>query len=196
MVICRQMIESLLHLDENLYILINSGLSNPLFDAVLIPFRHKLFWVPLYLAIICFILLNYGRLAWLTLIALILTVVISDTVSSKLIKKSVKRTRPCNQEHIQSVERVHCGHGYSFTSSHATNHYAVGSFLFLLLSMTRWRWSFMCWAGVIGFAQIYVGVHFPFDVIIGSVLGCIIGWIVFMIYTNVYSKLTNKYLQT
>ncbi len=188
------MMESLLHLDENLYILINSGLSNPMFDGVLIPFRHKMFWIPLYLGIICFILLNYGRFAWLTLIALILTVAISDTISSKVIKKSVKRTRPCHQEHLQPVERVHCSNGFSFTSSHATNHYALGSFLFLLLFMTKWRWAFLVWAGVIGFAQIYVGVHYPSDVIIGSLTGCIIGYIVFKIYKNVHLKLTNKYL--
>jgi len=178
------MLESLLNLDGNLFVLINSGMGNAILDAILVPFRHKLFWIPLYLAIICFILLNYGKYGWITLLALIMTVVVSDTVSSKLIKKTVKRVRPCHVEVLDTKQRVHCSHGFSFTSSHATNHFAMGTFLFLLLSMTKWRWAFLAWAALIGFAQIYVGVHYPLDVLCGSILGLMIGTICYGVYSR------------
>ena len=190
------MMETLLNLDENLYMLINSGMSNALFDSILIPFRHKLFWIPLYLALICFIVMNYGRYAWITLVALIMTVVVADGVSSKLIKKTIKRTRPCHIEHLHPQEKVHCSNGFSFTSSHAANHFAMGSFLFLLLSMTNWKWTFIAWATLIGFAQIYVGVHYPSDVVVGSLLGILIGKTIYIIYNKIYLKLSIKYLQS
>ena len=148
-----------------------------------------------YLGLISFIILNYEH-SWITLLALIMTVVFADSISSKLIKKTVKRTRPCHIEHLHPQEKVHCSNGYSFTSSHAANHFAMGSFLFLLLSMTKWRWVFLGWATVIGFAQIYVGVHFPIDVVVGSIVGCVIGISVHYLYSKLYIKYAIKKLQT
>ncbi len=164
--------------------MINSGLSNGFFDWMLVPMRHKLFWIPLYLFIVAFVLTNFGRRRWLVLLFFGITLLISDTVSSKLIKKTIKRERPCHMEELTPVKRIPCSHGYSFTSSHATNHFAIGTFLFCLFSFFKWRWLFMLWASIIGFAQIYVGVHYPLDVIVGSLIGTIIGLISFNIFNR------------
>ena len=118
------------------------------------------------------------------MVACLLTVSTSDLVSSRLIKNNVKRSRPCNTELAGLVERVPCGSGYSFTSSHATNHFALSSFLFFLFgrALKRHRWWLLVWAASIVLAQIYVGKHYPLDVMVGAILGCLIGWMCSMIF--------------
>jgi len=174
--------EALLSLDESLYMSINSEWSNGLLDTILVPVRNKLTWIPLYLFLLFFIMLNYGKIAWVVLLGLFMTIGISDAMSSKIIKKSVKRIRPCHQEHLDPVQRVPCTNGFSFTSSHATNHFAIGTYVFLLFSFSGWRWLFLGWAAAIAYAQVYVGVHYPSDVLVGSLIGVVIGLFCFHFY--------------
>lgn len=79
----------------------------------------------------------------------------------------------------QMILRVRCGRSYSFTSSHATNHFALAVYIFFTLGgyLRLFRWPILAWAAIVSFAQIYVGVHFPLDIIFGAFLGILIGWI-------------------
>lgn len=174
--------ESIINLDEVLFIFINKTLSSGLLDAILIPIRHKLFWLPLYLFVLVFVSVNYKKEKWLIYACFGLTILFSDTVSSKIIKKSVERVRPCHVQRLEPNIRIPCSYGFSFTSSHATNHFAIGTFLFCFFSFWKRRWLWLFWAGIIAFAQVYVGVHYPFDVIVGSIIGTILGLITFNIY--------------
>lgn len=180
--------EAILNADYELFHLINGSLSNPFFDFWLKWMRNEWIWFPLYVFIISFFIYNYGRNAYWLILFCFLTVGTSDTVSSQLIKKTVKRERPCRNEAIHNpVVRIRCGSGYSFTSSHATNHFAIAVFLTLTLGrvIKRIGIPLITWAAIIGFAQIYVGVHFPLDVLTGSLIGIGIGWLwsyVFMKY--------------
>lgn len=149
---------------------------------MLILFRNKYFWIPLYIFILSYILTNYSRRRWLIILFFGVTIFLSDTMCSHLIKKNVERQRPCHNKEMVVNSRVHCGHGYSFPSSHACNHFAIGLFLFLLFSAFSYRFLFLIWAGLIGLCQIYVGVHYPTDVIAGSILGLCIGYISFSIF--------------
>ena len=107
---------------------------------------------------------------------------ISDTLSSQIIKKNVQRIRPCNDPLISNMVelKVKCGGGYSYTSSHATNHFALAFFLIYTLGVQfRWiKWVLIFWASSIAYGQVYVGVHYPFDVISGAIIGGIIGILV------------------
>ncbi len=122
---------------------------------------------------------NLGRKGLWVLLLAFATAGVSDTMSSKVIKNTVKRVRPCNEHSMSArvIERIRCGGGYSFTSSHATNHSAIAFFFFFLFAAHkgRWRWALVLWAISIGMAQIFVGVHYPLDVICGLLLGLIIG---------------------
>src|SRR5690606_41271822 len=94
-------------------------------------------------------------------------------------KKNVKRVRPCNDLVFKNEVniRVRCGSGFSFTSSHATNHFAM-AFFWIALFRHRWKhtlWLCITWASLISFSQIYVGVHYPVDIICGALLGILIG---------------------
>lgn len=175
------MIDQVLQLDTTLFHWVNNGLTNAVFDWLMPILRNKYTWLPFYVFILVFSLINLKwQGAWLVL-CLALSVSVADTLSSKVIKHRVERLRPCNQQEIreQMTLRVDCGSGYSFTSSHATNHFAVGMFLFVAFGQLigRWKWLLLVWAGSIAFAQVYVGVHFPFDILVGGLLGILLGYL-------------------
>ncbi|HEY3385160.1 MAG TPA: phosphatase PAP2 family protein [Saprospiraceae bacterium] len=173
--------ETLLHWDTVLFHWINSGWSNPVFD-ILMPFaRNKYGWIPLYVLCLAWIVFNFsGRNIAYILAFVTVSIFASDTISSKLIKYQVQRPRPCHEQQLepQMILRVSCGSGYSFTSSHAANHFCLAAFLVTLFGsyMKRWKYLWWVWALFISLAQVYVGLHYPFDILGGAVLGMIIGF--------------------
>jgi len=176
----------ILQQDLQFFNLINQTWVHPYLDVFLSFMRNSFVWFPLYVFLISFLIFNFGKQGVLYLSFAISMVILSNLLSSELIKKSVKRTRPCNEITLEGKRRiiVHCGSGYSFTSSHATNHFCISTFLFLtgINFIGRWRYLFLIWAAVISYAQVYVGVHYPLDVICGAVLGifsAIMGSIIF-----------------
>ncbi len=179
-------LETLLTLDQALFSIINQDLSNPLLDAVMPYWREKATWIPLYILILVF---AFRRWHWikgiLFVVCIAATVGISDQVSSQWIKKSVERLRPCKTAAL--ADDIHllipCGSGYSFTSSHATNHFAVGIFIMLtLLRDKSWRWWMLIWAASIALGQVYVGVHYPLDVLVGGLIGSGIGYVMVVLF--------------
>jgi len=175
------MFEQIIQLDQNLFFAINHGLSNPVFDWLMPILRNRFFWTPLYLFIVIFLVRNYGKKGWLILVFLGLTFGLTDYFSSSIIKPTVERLRPCNDPVLKTEVRnlVACGTGFSFPSSHAANHFAIAVFL-ILVFYKKWKWILptgLLWAASISFAQIYVGVHYPIDILSGALLGSIIGYV-------------------
>jgi len=185
----------LLNLDYELFRLINSAWSNSFLDWLMPIWRSKLFWIPLYAFIFSFLLINFGKNGFIVILFSVITITMSDTLSSKVIKKSIERVRPCNSSNLKIIAdlelRVKCGGGYSFTSSHATNHFALAIFLMLVFGK-KYKWVrsvLIFWAASIAYGQVYVGVHFPSDVFAGAIVGSIVGWICFYFY----KRFSNKY---
>jgi len=174
------MLETFQYWDATLFQFINGSLSNPVFDVLLPWFREKWFWMPVYIFVAAFALLNFKGRGWIIILGLVLAAGLSDYTSSTLVKKNVQRLRPCNDpEMFEKIQlRVPCGGGYSFTSSHAANHFAVAIFLIIIFEgLAHWlRPVALTWAALIAFSQVYVGVHYPGDVFGGMVLGAAIGW--------------------
>lgn len=186
------MIDQLIALDKELFLSVNQGMSNAFFDWLMPILRNRFTWAPLYLFIIIFSVKNYKREGVMMIMALLLNFAISDSVSSKLVKNSIQRLRPCNDIELreQMVQRVRCSGGYSFTSSHATNHFAM-AVLLIILFYRRWKhviWLALLWAASISFAQIYVGVHYPLDILAGALLGVLIGLTSGLIYNRIRNK--------
>lgn len=180
-----EFLTSIIELDKILFHYINYQWQNELFDIILPILRDKKFWIPVYGLIIVFFALERRKRAVLPILFLILTVSVTDTVSAKLVKESVQRVRPCKAElELEKRVLVRCGSGYSFTSNHAANHFALSIFLvFLLRHEKRWiRWAIILWAALISYSQVYVGVHYPVDVLSGGILGTIIALIMYRIY--------------
>jgi membrane-associated phospholipid phosphatase len=173
--------ETLIQWDTALFRFINEGLSNSLFDATLPWCRERWFWAPLYLFVAVFSWLNFGRRGWLLVLGIGAAVALADFTSSTLIKKNVQRLRPCNDPALRAEVRLRvaaCGSGYSFTSSHAANHFAAAVFLIGMFGhlSRRVRPALLLWASSIALAQVYVGVHYPADVLCGAGLGAAVGW--------------------
>lgn len=169
----------IVNVDKEIFLLINQGLSNPFFDWLLPILRNPFTWAPLYLFLIIFFIKHYGKMGIIIVLCTLANFGISDAVSSHLVKKNIERVRPCNDVEFkdQVKLRVRCGSGYSFTSSHATNHFAM-AFFWIVLFRRKWKhilWLGILWASLISFSQIYVGVHYPFDILGGAILGAAIG---------------------
>ena len=197
------MLEWLIQYDSALFQLINSSWNNALFDFLMPLFRNKTFWIPLYIVIAAVLTYKYKLKVLPILLLFLLTVLLADQISSELIKKSVQRLRPCNDPLLQESLRllIECGKGFSFTSSHATNHFAL-AFLFnaflgpvLLPNKKNGRVFFAAasflWAFFIAYAQVYVGVHYPLDVTAGAVLGTALAALTY----KLYKLLINNYLK-
>lgn len=176
------MFRSLVDFDKYLFGIVNQKASNPFFDSIMPFIRQPLFWLPLYLFIILFAIYNFPKKAAVWIGWLILTVAITDYVSSHIFKPLFGRLRPCNNPELSDSIRLlvdHCGQNGSFTSSHATNHFGIAVFIFMSLDKVwgKFNYLFILWAAIISFAQVYVGVHFPIDVIGGAFLGSGIGYL-------------------
>ena len=176
--------------DQQLFLFINSS-NSPFFDQVMHAISGKLIWVPLYLAILTYLGIKYKKKFLIILIFIILAATLSDQ-SSVIVKNIVLRLRPCHEPSL--IGMVHlvngeCGGIYGFVSSHATNCFDV-ALLSLLFIKRRWfTVSIVLWACVIGYSRVYLGVHYPGDVICGSFLGAFIGWSIYSLYVLTDNKI-------
>lgn len=173
---------SLNALDQYLFIYINRIWTNTFLDSAFPIWRESITWVPLYLFLLVFALFNLKSKAWPWMLFLIITVVITDQLSSTYIKEWFSRPRPCRDPSFSNYVRLlmsRCPLSGSFTSSHAVNHFGSAVFLSLTLKplIKKWRYLFYFWAVTICYGQVYVGVHYPLDVIGGGLLGTLIGYI-------------------
>lgn len=168
--------------DYDLFSKINGSWHNSFFDTFFLLIREAALWIPFYIFLLLFITINFKRKGWWWAASLGLTVIISNYISSNLIKDHVLRLRPCHDPALFNKMRVlanYCPSSSSFTSSHATNHFAISIFIFLTFKNISGKWTVLIflWAALISYAQVYVGVHFPTDVIAGAIAGTIIGYI-------------------
>ena len=169
-------------IDRKIFFFVNGQLSNPFLDTVLPYLREATIWTPLYLFMLVFAVSNFGKRGWLWFLYAICTVAICDLVSSHLIKEHIFRLRPCQNPDLSQQIHIlvnYCPGSSSFTSSHATNHFGLATFVVLTLRRytSSWILLFFAWAAIVCFAQVYVGVHYPFDVLSGAILGCLLGYI-------------------
>lgn len=177
--------QTIIEFDINLFYLINNGLANPLFD-VFMPFITNLNnWKIPILLIWLFLMIRGGRKGRVVGVLFIITVVITDQLSATLFKPLIGRIRPCHVlDHIRLL--VGCGGKYSFPSSHATNISGIAVILsYFYRKGIVW---FTLLALVIGFSRIYVGVHYPADVLGGFIIGTCAGLVVLVLYQRISLK--------
>jgi undecaprenyl-diphosphatase len=171
-------------LDQRLFLFLNS-LNNTFFDGLMYAISGKIIWAPLYLAILIWLGIRYRNRFPLILGFIALAVLLSDQVSVQLFKNVFHRLRPCHEpalEGLVHLVRGECGGLYGFVSSHATNSFNVALISLLFIQKRWYTISILTWAALIGYSRIYLGVHYPGDVICGSILGALIGWSVFKLW--------------
>jgi membrane-associated phospholipid phosphatase len=183
--------EKLEKLDQWLFIQVNSHFTNPFFDAVMPFMREANNWIPLYLFLIVFALLNFKTKGGWWILFFIVTVALTDLIGNYGFKHNFQRIRPCGDPDFFMHVRLlvdHCSTGYSFTSNHAANHFGIGTFFYITMRpiLKKWAVTGWIWAGIICYAQVYVGVHYPLDVLGGALLGLLIGTLIGSLFNNRY----------
>ena len=182
------MIDSLIHIDKQIFIAVHEGLANPFFDWLMPLLREPKVWIPLYLAFVFLAIRKYKLQGLYIVLATVLIVVLCDRFSAGFMKPFFERLRPCHEPSLSEYIRdlVNCGGQYGFISSHATNHFGMAvifTWFFKKLHNTSClNWIFYAWAGLISFAQIYVAKHYFGDVLIGAICGMLIGFIILYIF--------------
>ncbi len=173
------MVDYILALDEKLLLFIN-GLHSPWLDSIMFTLTDGKAWLPLFLTVVIFIFIKFKWKGFYVLLLVGLVIFVGDQLSSALLKPWVGRLRPSHQPHLEGVLHIvnnYRGGLYSFVSSHATNSFAVATMLWLLLGKHyKWIGIFFGWAIIFSFTRVYLGVHYPGDVVAGALLGAAIAW--------------------
>lgn len=176
------MLKKIIEADRYLFLKINQEGKNSFFDLIMPFIREAKFWTPLYLLILLFVVLNFGKKAIWWVLTAACTVTFTDTLSSKIIKPLISRPRPCMEPDFSIKVRLlanYCGSNGSFTSSHAANHFGLAMFFYMTMRhiFPNGIYLFFVWAAAICYAQVYAGVHYPTDVIGGALIGMFAGWV-------------------
>ena len=173
--------QQLLQYDFYLMFWFNKSFSHPVLDKGALLMREALFHVPLYVFILLFVIFNLKRKAWWWILGAIVLIGFSDMLTSHFLKDYFNRPRPCRDplmvNYIIFLAK-YCGANGSFPSSHAVNHFAFATYVFVSLrKLSGYFWLLFIWASLISLSQVYVGVHYPLDITVGAILGCIFGYI-------------------
>lgn len=183
------MIETLTSLDNQILLLFN-GNHTPFFDEFMSIITGKWIWIPFYLILIDQLFKRLGpKKAGLTLLAVALAILMTDQICASVIRPVVARLRPCNPEnpifeYITLVKDIHPG-GYSWPSCHAANTFALATLLSVVFK-SRWFYvGIFMWAIMVSISRLYLGVHYPTDILCGAIFGSFIGY---------FSILTVNYL--
>jgi len=171
--------------DWNLFLYLNSY-NSPFWDQVMWIISGKLVWAPLYLAIVWLFFRDSGRKTLIIFLFILAAITLSDQLSVHAFKDVFMRLRPCHEPALEGMVHIvngKCGGQFGFVSSHAANSFTIALFSLLLLKRRWFTISIISWAALVSYSRVYLGVHYPGDILGGALLGALIGYIVFKAYS-------------
>lgn len=181
------MLEYLNEVDTQLLLFLN-GAHNAYFDELFWLVTGKFAWVPMILVLLFCSFRKNWKVGVSMVLAIAVVITLCDQVSSGIIKDAVCRLRPTRNPDISSLIHVvndYRGGQYGFVSSHAANSFGVATFLLLVFRNKMFTWVILLWAAVLSYSRIYLGVHYPGDIVCGGLLGVALGAVVYCIYIRV-----------
>ena len=179
------MLEQLKSIDTDLFLALN-GAHSPFFDFVMFWVSERWIWIPLYVFFAWLLYKHYGKKAWIIILMAGILIVINDKTSVYLFKNVFLRLRPCHEPSLAGMVHLvngHCGGQYGFISSHAANSFGLAAYLSLLMGK-KIRYFIplvIIWALLLSYSRVYLGVHYPGDVIVGAIWGASIGSAIFIL---------------
>jgi undecaprenyl-diphosphatase len=186
--------DNLLHTDTQLFLFLN-GFHSSFWDIIMWHISGKWEWLPFYVVLLYYIIRRYkSKCIWIFLSVAII-IALTDSISSQIIKENIHRLRPSHNPELNGLVHIvnnYSGGTYGFVSSHAANTFAIAVFLSLLFK-NRWFTSgIFIWAMIVSYSRIYLGVHYPGDVLGGALLGSIVALVVFKVYAISGKRFFNR----
>jgi undecaprenyl-diphosphatase len=174
------MFDTLVQFDKDLFLFFN-GLHNSFFDQLMWWFSGKLFWIPLYLAVLAYWIKKYKiNVIWVVVFAVL--VVLANDQISVAIKVALERPRPSHNPEFEGlIHHVnnYKGGAFGFVSSHAANTFGFAMFSLMFIRKRWYTIAILSWAAVVSYSRVYLGVHYPGDITFGGLLGVFIGLLLY-----------------
>jgi undecaprenyl-diphosphatase len=173
------MLDQIIEWDKKLLLFLNSFHVDWL-DPVMFQMTKTQFWVPLYFLLIYFVFKTYNNEGWIFIVGAALTIILCDQITNHLMKPYFERLRPSQDPGLLGLVHLvndYKGGMYGFASSHAANTFGTATFISLTLNKEyKWIGLIFIWAALVTYTRIYLGVHFPGDIIVGGLIGSFCGF--------------------
>lgn len=176
------LIDTLKIWDTDLFLFLN-GLHSTFFDGFMFAVSAKFTWIPLYVALLYVIIKSKKRESIWLILALVLCVVVADQIASGIIKNAVQRLRPSHDGNLEGLVHLVRGHKsgkYGFVSSHASNTFGLAVLTSLFFKDKTYTTIILLWAILVSYSRIYLGVHYPLDILGGATVGVVVAFVSYL----------------
>lgn len=185
------MLETLIDWDHQLFFFLN-GLHTEWLDTFMYWYTNKKVWIPFYILLIVWMIKEYKWKGLIFVLAVAASVGLADLIISGFMKPFFERYRPSRDpqwEGLVHIVRGHTGGRFGFASAHAGTAFALATFIYLLFrEKYKWViWMFL-WASLMSYTRVYIGVHYPGDIIVGGIIGAILGWLFYLLAKTIKTK--------
>ena len=187
-------ISALITKDTNLFLFLNS-FHTPFFDTFMFVFSGKSVWIPFYAAVLYAAVRRWKKESVWIILLLILCVVLADQVASGVLKDWVQRPRPSREPVLDGLVHLVNGYGggqFGFASSHAANTFALAMLSSLVFRQRIYTFTVFAWSIITSYSRIYLGVHYPGDILGGMIIGLLSASILFFILITVRPRLFSE----